>query len=289
MHSAQLRLSTALLPRVVWQYSAFKQFTAWLAVWRGGQMLVAANVVFTSFCVRTQHERPQHPRVPFVILLDPLVCVAEQQIVSRLQAVRSPRAARRLGAVADAMKRFLCALPCVRRDAAMAEEQKTELSVQRTKPSEPVRNTRWVPANMQCKLLSPLKPMLHANRSCNSQLGPAFRSNRPPTHTAPTTDSPHLFRICLQAQETTDSPLRPRISHNSLDQAAEEPAQAHTKEHTKESTPKGGSGLREWWSAPAVSRQLPKPPPKVPELRVYPLEPGGPPVRVAVMVSHPAI
>ena len=35
---------------------------------------------------------------------------------------------------------------------------------------------------------------------------------------------------------------------------------------------------------PAVRAALPSPPPKVPELQVDPVQPGGAPVRVAVMV-----
>ena len=62
-----------------------------------------------------------------------------------------PRAAplRRGGA---GMKRFLCALPCVRDHAEEAKEPPPKSAELPEAPSEPVRESRWLPANMHDNL-----------------------------------------------------------------------------------------------------------------------------------------
>ena len=53
------------------------------------------------------------------------------------------------------MKRLLCLIPCVHRHAGEAQDHQLETSVPVGEPSEPVRKSRWLPANMQSDLPSP--------------------------------------------------------------------------------------------------------------------------------------
>jgi len=92
-----------------------------------------------------------------------------------------------------------------------------------------------------------------------------------------------------QATGTDNGPVREKITHDGLGRASEQHT-FHVSAHSAQDTaPKGSSGVRPQTPSPAARAALRPPPSKVPELHVDPVEAGGAPVTVAVMVRCLAI
>ena len=183
------------------------------------------------------------------------------------------------------MKRFLCSLPCVGHSADAAEAAgESKLS------TEQVRRAKISAGDMHCAGLPSSSELSVDCPHCDTTGTPPFPAARVPTPLSKRLSSwPALIRcLLLQATGTEENLARPRISQHSPVPVSEQHAQAPlADERAKDPAGKTGGALQKWWTAPALAHEVPKPQPKVPELRVDPLEPGGPPVRVGVVVRAP--
>ena len=94
----------------------------------------------------------------------------------------------------------------------------------------------------------------------------------------------HISPPFPQATVAENGPVRERITHGNLGQAAEQHTSPASTDAAKDTPSKGGGGVRSRTPVPAVRAALPAPPLTAPELHVDPVKPGGAPVRVAVMV-----